>query len=514
VELDDSSNHTTRRMLLIWPSKSLEHGRRYIIGIRGLRNSKAQLIQSSDGFAALRDGTPTTDYDIEARRDLFADIFARLDAVGFQQADLQLAWDFNVGTLQSVTGRLTFMRDDGFNRTTKEGGVQWKVLSVEDNLNQWIARHLEVLVKVPQYVDRNAPGATLVLDANGVPVFQGDAWNQVTILIPYSLANGTFEYGHVVQYGHGLFGSRKEVIHDYLETPANQYGNVLVASDWLGLCNEDAPFVYEMMFTDLTKFPMVPDRCQQGVLLALVLMRLMKEGNFAKDPAMTFDGRVILNEKSDYFYTGNSQGGILGGVYMATTLDVTRGVLGVGGAPYSLLCPRSSDFGALFDVLKERYTTDPLDRMGVIMAIQPLWDRGEPGGYLNYMANRTLPNTPAHQVVLQHGLGDAQVSYLGAYTMFRSVGAVMFESNVNEPGEKLFGFDFIPDTAAVAGPVIVTWDFPGVPPVPETNIPPDEDTDTHEYVRRQNTSQLMMYNFFYTGIIQNTCGGPCHGYIP
>ena len=45
-------------------------------------------------------------------------------------------------------------------------------------------------------------------------------------------------------------------------------------------------------------------------------------------------------------------GGIFGAVYMAITNDVQRGVLGVAGAPYALLLPRSADFAALFDVIK------------------------------------------------------------------------------------------------------------------------------------------------------------------
>lgn len=49
-----------------------------------------------------------------------------------------------------------------------------------------------------------------------------------------------------------------------------------------------------------------------------------------------------------------SQGGIFGSVYMSVTTDVTRGSIGVGGTPYSLLLPRSADFTDLFEILKSR----------------------------------------------------------------------------------------------------------------------------------------------------------------
>eukprot|EP00456_Euglypha_rotunda_P014136 TRINITY_DN1439_c0_g1_i7.p1 TRINITY_DN1439_c0_g1~~TRINITY_DN1439_c0_g1_i7.p1 ORF type:complete len:431 (-),score=76.16 TRINITY_DN1439_c0_g1_i7:89-1282(-) len=396
---------------------------------------------------------------------------------------------------------------------TADGGVKYEITYVEDNYNEYVARRVEARVYVPQYVNRNAPGANLILDNNGTPVFQGYAQNEITIAIPYSLANGSIATGTVVQYGHGLFGSRTEVLSSYLTGPANVHGNVLIASDWLGLCEFDAPSVYYMVATDLTEFKMVPDRCQQGVLLALTLMKLFQEGVFVKDSAMMPNGRQVVTSSSTYHYTGNSQGGILGAVYMAVTTNITTGVLGVGGGPYSMLCPRSSDFAALFDVLKYRYE-NPLDRMGSIMALQQLWDRAEPSGYMRFLTNLTLPNTPPHKVIMQHALGDAQVSYVGAYTLMRSIDAPMYQSNVNEPNEQFYGFNFVSDDTILTTSAIVTWDFPGVAPVPEENVPANDTTDTHEYVRRQQDAQDMMYNFFMTGQIKNTCGGPCHGYIP
>ena len=40
---------------------------------------------------------------------------------------------------------------------------------------------------------------------------------------------------------------------------------------------------------------------------------------------------------------------------MTVTTDVVLGVLGVAGAPFSVLLPRSTDFADLFDILKLRY---------------------------------------------------------------------------------------------------------------------------------------------------------------
>jgi len=208
---------------------------------------------------------------------------------------------------------------------------------------------------------------------------------------------------------------------------------------------------------------------------------------------------------------GSSQGGILGGVYMALSTDVTRGVLGVMGSPYSLLLPRSIDFDDLFVILKSRYA-QALDLVLLFPIFQLLWDRAEPAGFQDAIVNHVLPNTPRHQVILQHALGDKQVSSVGAYEMARSIGCLQFASNVHEPEELVYGVPLISDNAVAKDCVLMTWDFPGVPSIPRINIPPAEDAkDTHGVVRKQQSAQDQMYHFFTTGEILNTCNGPCHG---
>lgn len=125
---------------------------------------------------------------------------------------------------------------------------------------------------------------------------------------------------------------------------ANQKTSILISSDWIGLSSEDEIPTALMMLDDLTNFGMLPDRSIQGMLRALVLMRLFEEGNILKDPSMTFNGRPVITPDAAKYYYGNSQGGILGSVYMAVSQDVRRGCLGVGGAPYVMLLPRSVDF--------------------------------------------------------------------------------------------------------------------------------------------------------------------------
>lgn len=350
-----------------------------------------------------------------------------------------------------------------------------------------------------------------MIDAGGKPTFQNMVGFDFEVVIPNSVAANGVPVP-ILQYGHGLFGDHGEVEESYLASFGEAHGYVLAATDWIGLSEYDEPTVIAMMAglegSGFTDFRIVPDRLHQGMLNALVLMKLVSSAAFAADAAVTFGGkRVISTAPGDRFYTGNSQGGIMGGVYMAASTDVTRGVLGVGGGPYALLLPRSSDFSDLFALLKVRYPRS-IDRMIVLGLMQALWDRMDPSGWAAYI-EAPRPGTPAHRVVMHYGLGDHQVTWLGAHTIARSVGASMFAGNVREGNETLAEFPTVADdTVLTTGSLIMGFDF-GFPVNPFDNNPPTSGPDAHECPRRAPQAQAQMALFFATGNIANTCGGPC-----
>lgn len=199
----------------------------------------------------------------------------------------------------------------------------------------------------------------------------------------------------------------------------------------------------------------------------------------------------------------------MGSMLVALSQDVTRAVLGVAGGPYALLLPRSTDFGQLFDVIKLRYAR-PADRISILTIIQSLWDRADPAGYVGYLSgNNTLPGTPEHRVIWHYGLGDAQVTWLGAHMLAHSAGARMFAGQAREGNETLDYFPTVPNDAMLTtGSAIMGFAY-GFPSVPFVNTPPTDGIDAHECPRRTPSAQAQMARFFFTGDIVNTCGGPC-----
>ena len=218
-------------------------------------------------------------------------------------------------------------------------------------------------------------------------------------------------------YGHGLLGDASEVDLAPQRAMVKRFNFAYCATDWKGMATEDVPNV-GLILNDLSRFPTLTDRMQQGILNFLYLGRLMRKG-FPADPR--FAGRL---DTDNLFYDGNSQGGIYGGTLTAVSPDIERAVLGVPAMNYSTLLQRSTDFSQYATVLYASYP-DEIERPLLFSLIQQLWDRSDPNGYAQHMTTSPYPNTPPHVVLMQSAVGDHQVANVAADVEARTIGATM-----------------------------------------------------------------------------------------
>ena len=77
---------------------------------------------------------------------------------------------------------------------------------------------------------------------------------------------------------------------------------------------------------------------------------------------------------------------------------------------YSVLLPRSVDFDPIRASSIRRLPGRALAAAAALDLIQMLWDRGEPERLRARMTTDPLPDTPAHQVLLDVAFGDHQVT--------------------------------------------------------------------------------------------------------
>jgi hypothetical protein len=560
-ELDTHPDTTEdRRTLILRPAVNLEEGTRYVVAVRRPRDSDGAVIPAGAAFAAYRDRLPAPSGvpgpAFEARRPAMERIFADLAATKarphrVERAELYLAWDFTVASAGNLAGRVLSMRDDTFaalgDTDLADGRIEgqapaFQVTEVTEFASGATLRRVEGTVTVPNFLTGNVR-ADLALPPELEPISSELPADELPVTVPGSRLNTvgspdgdpvpnpvqeTLEVpfvcsiprtatastpAHPLLYGHGLLGSRGESTGSSTED-LRLRNFAPCATDWIGMATEDLANVASIL-VDVSNFPSLPDRAQQGFLHFLVLGRAMAHpAGFGGHAAFQDSTGAPLLAPQELFYDGNSQGGIMGGALTAIAPDFDRAVLGVPGMNYSTLLNRSVDWeGAYAEIMYAAYP-DKLEQQLVFALIQMLWDRGEANGFAHHMTSKPYDGTPAHQVMLQVAFADHQVTNHAAEVMGRTIGASLHSPPLlagrHWSVDPFFGFAASSfDTAG--GSHLVYWeslDRDNVTP-PNGNRPATSGDDPHGDPRKDNRGSDQKAAFLLTGALTDVCGGPC-----
>jgi hypothetical protein len=462
----DPHGATNNRVIIVHPAQSLDYGHHYVVAFRHLKGAAGRPLAPGTVFRAYRDGVRTDDAAVEARRPAMERDFADLQRAGIARSDLYVAWDFTVGSEQSITGRLRAMRDQAFaqlgDTNLADGVVQGVAPAVHDvqvhpyalcgadanplcssSESNYDYARVTGTITVPCFMDGPtdaaladhtpcAPGSRLHYAAgastpsqNGTATFAAP----FTCLLPRTAAGAstmaTDRPG--VVFGHGLLGDHTQTEELRLFPAATKA--VACGTDWIGMSSSDLSTFLPLMLADLGKFPALPDRSQQGMIDVLYLARAMAasaaQGGMAGLPGFQDGGaHPSLATHGEVGYLGISQGGIFGGAVTTLAPDWSRAVLGVPAMGFSTLLTRSTQFNRFLPVVYAVYP-DALQRTLGISMMQMLWDRGEASGYARHLTNDPLPNTPAHKVVMIEAFGDHQVANVQTESEARTIGAVV-----------------------------------------------------------------------------------------
>ncbi len=513
VELDATESDPSKKTLFLRPAVILKENTRYVVAFRNLRTTAGAAVAPSRAFTVLRDGMGATDPRLAPRQARFSEMFTLLEGASVPRASLTLAWDFNTASSAALHGRLLAMRDDALTRV----GPMGPAIAIDDvrtflraddgsgrPFDESIALELGGTIEVPDYtVDRVVPDSVmplreLHLDAMGHPTAQGTTRVPFIVRVPHSALGG--EPHGIVLYGHGLLGSNEEVRAGHLGTLANTHRFIMVAASLAGMSEADIGAVF-VALNDMTYFRAVGQRLHQGILQWVLLARAARERLGALQELTSRNVRV---NRDELFYSGNSQGGIFGGTFMAVSPDVRRGHLGVPGNNYSTLLHRSTDFTSYFTVLRGVYA-EPSDLAVVLAYTQLQWDGTDPVNYLRHVSAEPFANTPAHAVIVGPGKGDYQVSVM--------TNEIAARTDIGIPLMANYDRDRMPYGCTQAayprtGSGVVLYDFGNPWPAPG-NRPPARDMvgDPHERPRRSVAHQRQIANFFRTGEIIDVCGG-------
>ena len=439
AEVDSRATDPNNRALILRPATSLIETHRFAVAMRNMIGTDGVPIPAPITFQAIRDNNLTGNPRVAARQREFNLVFAEMATAGVARQGLYLSWYFTVASQESLADRALAMRDDAFGKLAGQP-PKFSITDISTtDLQPGIARVVRGNFEVPLYLDKGGePGARMVYSPlNGDPLAVGTTLANFTCSIPSSgIKNGE---ATPVIYGHGLLGSADEAASSQVQHTAAAINAVYCATDIIGLAQQDVANALAVL-QDISQFPSIPDRLQQAMLNTLYLGRLLIHvsglGNTA--PFQTTAGANMLNNSSAY-YDGNSQGAIFGGAVTAIAQDWSKASLGVVGMNYSTLLNRSVDFDEYFAVLRTAYP-DPLEQQIIFGVLQMLWDRGETGGYVQHLTDRTYDLTPPHQVLMTVAFGDFQVSTVTADNIARTLKIPIYQPTLAKDVEPLQGF--------------------------------------------------------------------------
>jgi hypothetical protein len=512
-----------RRPLYLRPAARLAEGRRYLVAVRDLRHPDGRAIEPSPFFRALRDGTPLP--AAEPQRARFEDVFARLAAAGIERATLLEAWDFETASGEALWGEAVLLRDAALRALAADAGPRCAVLSVEESPAPELWRRVHGTVRTPLYLVSGDPApaerARLHRGAGGRPLQNG--WFDVPFVldVPVRARDAVAAGGppaRLVDYGHGLFGTRFEANAGWMRTHLAATGMVAVAIDWWGMATDDVPRVLATL-QDFSTFIAMGERIEQGLVNHVVLHRAFRDGCAALPELQVpraGGGSAPVIDGAQLHYYGNSQGGIFGLALAALAVDVTRFVSGVGGMTYSVMIPRSTNWQRYGPFLRLGYH-DPLERALLMVLGQSIWDLGDASTYAPHLLSDPLPcapdvcpsgRTPAKQVLLQIGRDDAQVANVCAELAARTAGIGVYARSPYAP----YGLAPLdaPRGAPLGDSALVIYDIPGTPVLPPGTRDPVNETPAHEGVRRSPAAIEQIDLFLRPGgVVVQTCEDVC-----
>jgi hypothetical protein len=391
AEADAKPDDDTDRMLMIYTAVPLLERGHYVVGLRNLVSTDGALIEPTPLFRSYRDGLDTGIEAVEARRPAMDLALEALERSGIARGDLQMAWDFMVASQGNIADRVLHIRDETLAQLGDSAPPFTAEISAEPP--DGIAIMVEGTFTVTNWLTGDgSPGNRFNYGEGVVPTGDEKPVANGTLEAPFrcAISNATLEGtepARIAQYGHGLLGSHREVTAGNVRAFSNEHNVVFCATKWAGMSEDDVVNAVASL-EEISNFPTMADRMQQGLLNQIVLGRLMTQPDgLVSHPAFQRADGTPLIDTATLAYDGNSQGGIMG---LAARRPVTRlraGRARRGGDELQHACCPARSTSTPTRPSSSPPIPNALDRMLIISMIQMLWDRGEGAGYVQHVTS-------------------------------------------------------------------------------------------------------------------------------
>ena len=497
AELDQTTSDTARQAIIIRPLRALDYDTGYVVILRtSLRKLDGSAHAPSAVYAALRDQARTGIDEVDSQLDDFVLVNAAIAGTGLDPMEVALAWSFHTRSEAAVTDPLVRMQLAANVAPIGDYAITSDVI---DGPNRQIRGTLDT----PNYVDPETK--RVVLDANGEPTRFGDREVPFVLTIPETID----EPRPTIIYGHGFLGTRNQTTYGSFNELCQAY-RMSAAGMEFGFHERVVPTIARAFGDDWGALNEVVAEVQQTFVDSTFLARLIRERfstELTRDPMDGSDPYALLSA-DDVHYMGISNGGTFGYVMAATSPQIERAVMVVGGGGLIHFLQRATqwnDFGPLLDV----FMPDPIDQQLAFSLAQQLLDPVDAMNYIRHLVTDRYPGMRPLRASMHMAVGDSQVNNLVTEWAMRSAQIPMV---VPSPRDVWDLPTVNADLPAGAPPdvlaVMHVYDE-HVTPSPITNIPPAEDNGTHGSVRALPSYKTQVGRFLDEGIFVHACDGPC-----
>jgi hypothetical protein len=506
AEIDMQADATPdSQALFLRPAARLVGGHRYAVAITNrVKARDGGDLPMPPGFKALVEKNHTDHPLLEANRARLGEVLSALADAGLPSEDLVVAWDFTVASDDFIHRDMTAARDRAL--AALDTHPQQVTITSDEPVDDGsvIKRKISGTFETPLFLTNNGgtqPGTVIARDADGLPALQGFYTVKFDAIVPACAYTRSEPVGMVI-YGHGLMGSSSEATGGVQRTTASELCMVFVGTNMRGMSEDDVPAVARAL-NEATHADEVMEVLEQGLVNYISLVHAMRTTMAEKIFIDAANGNKSLVDPDEVYYYGLSQGAIFGTPFMAWEPTVTKAVLGVGAANYSMLLDRSADWPTYRGILNGAYP-DAFDDTLLIGLMQMRWDKTEGSGIANSVLAGTPTGVPPKQILMQIALSDEQVPNIGSYWEARTMNIPVLGPTPTTP----WGLS-VQESPLASGSALVIMDG-GAPPAPTTNVPaPKLDPSMHNLTRTQPATRRQIKQFYATGQIVNECAGAC-----
>jgi hypothetical protein len=479
----DAYPDADERALLVRPLEALPDGHR--IGVAILTDALprpapfAELLESEQPVA-------------ESYRTLLAD----LEANDIPSDSVALAWEFPV----SVSTRpLTSALEQLAAPSVPPTFTDIRELDSADTVPPYTWRAAEGTFRVQDFLvgDRS-----LVLGPDGSVTPQGETDAHLYVHIPTSVKDAPAGSVPVMIFGHGIFASPAL----YLDDPddpssvlrlAEDAGFIVVATTWRGLTTSDLIVGLEVA-QEFSRFHELTDLLVQGQVNARTLVEAVSSGSLLDDPVFLGAQGQSLPDPDQVLYYGISLGAIEGAVLLANDPPIDGAVLHVGGAGWSTMLERSSNW-LNFESIISLSVPSAAERQVLYALTQLWWDPVDPMSWTSELVGRSL--------LLQESVGDEQVPNLATEVLARSIALPVLEPTDVVPA----GMASAPGPLPPGSRALVRFD-PQLP-LPDPSNRPAAVTQAHTTPRTWPGARLQVIDALTPGeegqVVHHCGSAPC-----